>query len=482
MNNTKKILQLTSQLRNKGYHKHADELEYKYLFLKRSETNLYSVLRETGEDLLDQAHPEGSVKMEDAKDEGGVVETLLDQKKKIEKAVSKDPTGKLSAASVARLIKKISQEKQENQDTPAVNINMFDDAGEAMHATEPELIGKLSYQIAKHKAALSNTFVGKLKKSLASDHSDEAQGLVEGMTQAEITAAQRGLTPTAERAAASAAPAAAAAISRTEDAAIIQWVKEQLGNAVSKGKSGIVAFGKTLWKRKILTVVSIATLWWIVESFAESYFANELAEKEGDPSNLIANLRKLKTDLNELQVFQVEVQGANYQVGTEIDTIINVLNQISANKVKIKSFEDEQKQIEKYRQFLSELKSSLGSVFTKFTYNPEQRLQAMAILNKIIPQIDEKLNVISDKLQNMTSVGNIVLELEQDGKVNDKQLMQDYVTEYEKKNPDQVTGYLAMYNWVKPKSNTDIALSNSDREKIKNALGKLKNKPNKPNE
>lgn len=103
---TAKILKLSNQLRSKGYNKYADEIEYKFLLLKKSSSDLYSVFKETGESLLEDAHPEGSVKMEDAKDEGGVVETLLDQKKKIEKAVDKEPTGKLSANQAASLIKK----------------------------------------------------------------------------------------------------------------------------------------------------------------------------------------------------------------------------------------------------------------------------------------------------------------------------------------------------------------------------------------
>lgn len=105
MINTAKILKLSKELRDKGYHKYADELEYKFLVLKKTSAELYSVFKETGESLLDDAHPEGSVNMSDAKDEGGVVETLVDQKKKIEKVVSKDPTGKLSFKKIVNFIK-----------------------------------------------------------------------------------------------------------------------------------------------------------------------------------------------------------------------------------------------------------------------------------------------------------------------------------------------------------------------------------------
>jgi hypothetical protein len=98
-----KILNLSHQLREKGFNKQANELEYQFLILKKSETKLYSVFKETGKDLIDEAHPKGSVKVEDSSDELGFVETIDDQHQKMLKTL-KDPTGKL--ANVVNLIQK----------------------------------------------------------------------------------------------------------------------------------------------------------------------------------------------------------------------------------------------------------------------------------------------------------------------------------------------------------------------------------------
>lgn len=100
-----KIFTLSNNLRKRGFNKQADELEYQFLILKKSESKLYSVLKETGEDLIDEAHPQGSFKVQDASDEFGVVETINDQHAKTLKTL-KDPTGKY--ANLVTLIHKQS--------------------------------------------------------------------------------------------------------------------------------------------------------------------------------------------------------------------------------------------------------------------------------------------------------------------------------------------------------------------------------------
>jgi adenine C2-methylase RlmN of 23S rRNA A2503 and tRNA A37 len=106
-NLTAQIVILAEQLRQQGFHKHADDLEAKFLLAKQAEAKLYEVFKETGDDLVHSAHPEGGVEMEPAKDDGGVVETILEQKEKIEKAVAKVPTGKLAAKQLVALIKSV---------------------------------------------------------------------------------------------------------------------------------------------------------------------------------------------------------------------------------------------------------------------------------------------------------------------------------------------------------------------------------------
>jgi hypothetical protein len=76
-------LLLADKLRNKGYIKDAEALEYKILLYKTAEsTHLYRAIDEDGEDIINFAH-EGDVKVAPAKDGLGDVETILSQHKKM---------------------------------------------------------------------------------------------------------------------------------------------------------------------------------------------------------------------------------------------------------------------------------------------------------------------------------------------------------------------------------------------------------------
>ncbi len=86
------ILKLTAGLRAQGFVRHAEDLESKYVVYKRAES-LYETSKETGEDLVDQAHPKGSHTL----DGGHKVLTIVDQKKEIEQVVNKKPTGKFAS-------------------------------------------------------------------------------------------------------------------------------------------------------------------------------------------------------------------------------------------------------------------------------------------------------------------------------------------------------------------------------------------------
>ncbi len=86
------ILKLTAGLRAQGFVRHAEDLEKKYVVYKRAES-LYETSKETGEDVVDQAHPKGSHTL----DGGHKVLTIVDQKKEIEQVVNKKPTGKFAS-------------------------------------------------------------------------------------------------------------------------------------------------------------------------------------------------------------------------------------------------------------------------------------------------------------------------------------------------------------------------------------------------
>lgn len=89
------IMKLCSGLRAQGFNKYADDVEEKLVQYKKAQA-LYDVCKETGEDLIDFAHPKGSHKMEGVEGDA-TIETILDKQKKIRDAVEKMPTGKLAA-------------------------------------------------------------------------------------------------------------------------------------------------------------------------------------------------------------------------------------------------------------------------------------------------------------------------------------------------------------------------------------------------
>jgi len=90
------ILKLSAGLREQGFVRHAEDLERKFLVYKEAES-LYETSKETGEDVVNQAHPDGSPSLEGVEGDA-VVETIVDAKKKIEEIVNKKPTGKLTTA------------------------------------------------------------------------------------------------------------------------------------------------------------------------------------------------------------------------------------------------------------------------------------------------------------------------------------------------------------------------------------------------
>lgn len=100
------IVKLCVGLREQGLVKDAAEIETNYLRFKQAQT-LYETSKETGEDLLDQAHPDGSHKLVDVDSTEAVVEDLIDKHEKTEEVAEKKPGGKLSdAKSVIKAVKK----------------------------------------------------------------------------------------------------------------------------------------------------------------------------------------------------------------------------------------------------------------------------------------------------------------------------------------------------------------------------------------
>lgn len=98
------VLKLCSGLRAQGLVKEAAELETNYLNYKQAQT-LYETSKETGEDVLQFAHPKGSHKLENVEGDEAVVEDLLEKHLKHVQMVEKKPTGKLSTAQAISSVK-----------------------------------------------------------------------------------------------------------------------------------------------------------------------------------------------------------------------------------------------------------------------------------------------------------------------------------------------------------------------------------------
>jgi len=95
---TATILKLCNKLRAEGHNKYAESVENKFVNYKTAGVHLYQAHKETGEDLVDQAHPDGDNKIvSDVSDNNGDVETIVSKHKKIVDIVNKQPTGKLAS-------------------------------------------------------------------------------------------------------------------------------------------------------------------------------------------------------------------------------------------------------------------------------------------------------------------------------------------------------------------------------------------------
>lgn len=106
------ILKLCSGLRLYGFDKQANELELNFLKYKKANT-LYETSKETGDDLINAAHPNGSHKVDVLGDDLAVVETILDRHLKMLKVLDKKPTGKLVSSNIINSVKKALAEDNE---------------------------------------------------------------------------------------------------------------------------------------------------------------------------------------------------------------------------------------------------------------------------------------------------------------------------------------------------------------------------------
>ena len=102
------IFKLCAGLRTQGLAKEAAEIETNYLNYKQAQT-LYETSKETGEDLVDTAHPKGSHKLEGVDADEATFETIIDQHLKHLQMIEKKPTGKLSEATSKSILREVKR-------------------------------------------------------------------------------------------------------------------------------------------------------------------------------------------------------------------------------------------------------------------------------------------------------------------------------------------------------------------------------------
>jgi len=87
---------LSQDLQDMGETKVAAVIKNQQEEYKQATQKLYDIMGETGEQLINKVHPEGGKTLLPVEDEGGKVETILEQNKKMMDVFNKKPTGKYS--------------------------------------------------------------------------------------------------------------------------------------------------------------------------------------------------------------------------------------------------------------------------------------------------------------------------------------------------------------------------------------------------
>jgi hypothetical protein len=168
------IFKLCSGLRDQGLVKEASELETNYLNYKRAQT-LYETSKETGEDLVQSAHPKGSHKLEGVDSDEATIEDILDQHAKSVEMVNKKPTGKLSsAAHLLREVKKaLGQASGKDALQDAIKADM-DKINKAVARIDAKTNAELNFTIG----STYQTHIRDLSMKPTIDSLKEIQGLL----------------------------------------------------------------------------------------------------------------------------------------------------------------------------------------------------------------------------------------------------------------------------------------------------------------
>ena len=100
---TSELVSLANDLDSMGEKEAADAVDKQLTLFKNAANKLYDITGETGEKFINEVHPGGGPVQVPAKDEGGKVETIVEQQKKDIEVATKNPTGKY-AETILKLI------------------------------------------------------------------------------------------------------------------------------------------------------------------------------------------------------------------------------------------------------------------------------------------------------------------------------------------------------------------------------------------
>jgi hypothetical protein len=98
------LVSLANDLDKMGASEAADAVDKQLSIYKEALEKLYDITGETGEQLIGKAHPGGGPTIAPAQEEGGKVETIVEEQKKNIQKATKPPTGKQSSLVVSQLI------------------------------------------------------------------------------------------------------------------------------------------------------------------------------------------------------------------------------------------------------------------------------------------------------------------------------------------------------------------------------------------
>lgn len=117
------VIKLSAALKNVGLESFAIDLENKLLDYKKAQT-LYQTSKRTGDDLIDEAHPKGSHKLENVDSKEAIFRTILDKHLSMLDVVGKNPTGKLASnKDIFNAVKMIFAQEKKYSDQLRENIN-----------------------------------------------------------------------------------------------------------------------------------------------------------------------------------------------------------------------------------------------------------------------------------------------------------------------------------------------------------------------